>query len=336
LWHESKHNFDCYEELVNKIKFTAREWKLQKDRIALLKNISWIFHLDITIIGFCHRRVLCTCKHHFSKMCVQPYYIFQNPLLKILKQQNAQMSIIIHNDNFYLNSGDCLKPFLLNKLPNDPSTVTFNNFAISSTVIVDIILKNKVLPLCIPFNVHIYSTYTYTNVTSVKHITKHLIGQYLNNDSSDHLHLFITPHLSNLNLYVNVLMNIKNPLIYDKKTLIGSSIFHFTEMNKIYTRKKKQEEHQNKTVLNQEHCICDHSSTTAVFLSKPTKMFKPLGKLNFLLLYIIKYNKNTFCSVNRFQCSKYLQENLGKLGNKLVCLSVFVCFCLSVCHTETD
>ncbi len=273
IWHNTKHSFTQYDELVEQIKFTSRQEnnKVNNNRERqLLINITWIFHLDITIIGFRKsRQLLCSCQDHLN-LKQYPFYIFQNPILS-LTENCDKLIILSTNDNFYIYYSDNIQPLLINKPSKEH--ITFKNVLITHNHILDILQKSN---LQLPFNVNIYSTYYYVKFTAVNQISGCLIGQFINENNKNTLNIFVTPHLQRKHFHLNTVMNIKLKRIFDPKFIC--SIKHVPEINKLYQRKLEKCEIDNKELLNQEHCICDHPSTTGIFLHPKHKMFRPLGE----------------------------------------------------------
>lgn len=239
----------------------------------MLTNITWIFQIDVTIIGFKKnlKKPLCTCQQHSQCQISYPYYKFQNPVVKLLKSY-SKLNIIFYQNNYFYYDQEDLRPMLINKLSNE--VITFENITISNNHILDILHKAE---LNLPFCVNIYSAYYYVRQNSTNQISNCLIGQYVATNNSKVLQLFITPHLQKNTFHLNTVMNIVSNSLYDQKIMCSTK--HITEKIKIFQRKKEQSEIDNKNILNQDQCICEHPSTTGLFLKSQQSMFKPLGNL---------------------------------------------------------
>ncbi len=184
-----------------------------------------------------------------------------------------KLTLICYQNNYFYYDQEDFKPMLINKLSNE--VITFENVTISNNHIIDILHKAEI---SLPFCVNIYSAYYYVKQTSINQISNCLIGQYVATDNSKVLQLFITPHLQKNNFHINTVMNIVSDSLYDQKIMCSTK--HITEKIKVFQRKKEQSEIDNKNILNQDQCICEHPSTTGLFLKSQQSMFKPLGNSN--------------------------------------------------------
>lgn len=241
-----------------------------KDKL-LLKHISWSLNINITIVGFKRSRDFQKCKLH--SVCYLPYFIFQNTMVKILRSSKYISVIlcyfkrkyyILHNH--YLN---VIHPYLINTNCQD-NCLLFQDKTVTSQHIMDILNhKNPNLP----FNVQLYSTYSFVFDHFVKQIQNHNIGQYLSaQNTKTTLHLFITPELTSNNFKFSILTSLSHDFsMNNEKNLF--SFNHIQEGKKLFQNNIEIEDG-----LNQEYCICDHNSTRRIFLP-PAHSFKSLGKI---------------------------------------------------------
>jgi len=271
-WCNVKHQFQTYDELVECIKLTPREWNKNIHQEELLRNISWMLNYDINIIGFKRTAFLneTDCCETHGSMCRYSYYIFKNPILSYKKKDSniANVSIVIYAKQMYLFIHSKLKPLLINKFPEVID-------CISNEKIVSII-QNKEIEHSV--NVNIYSSYHYIRSNYVKSIGKLLIGQYYNKNNTNTLHLFFSPHPVCPGFYLNLLHNMSNISLKG----LGAQK-NITEGTKIFQQKKLQSELEGKSIDNQEHCVCDHPSTSQLMLLPAYKSFKPLGNKIYII-----------------------------------------------------
>ena len=219
------------------------------------------------MIGFKKSKLFFKCNHDTNNNCHFPFYIFQNTLVKLLRRSHSFSSINVFSfkNKYYLYNEGNIYPFLINIYPLQ--SVVFEQKVITKYEVLNI-LHNE--PVNIPFNVKLYTSYSYLRQTSTKQIQFNIIGEYSCNNKNT-LHLFLTPHLNNVDFNLNIIENISKDLKFKQQNIFSNT--NLTEGNKIYQAKIKT----NNETLNQESCICDHSDTNRIFLPK-TSSFKPLGK----------------------------------------------------------
>jgi hypothetical protein len=269
-----------YQDLIEKIKLTPRQWDSHQTLNELLKYLSFILSISINLIGL--KRTQTQHKDNFqcghSRPCFLPYYKFQNAHIRFCQNYRTenffQINILQHKSNFFSISSASCNPLLINELPN------FNFYHKSEPVTlqdINNILNQK--PIEKSFSIALYSTSSYVRSCHSKIISKHLVG-HLQNNSDDTLHLFLTPHLhsSTFDIYKldlsttnNIAFNIKN--IYSNTHKTEGKFSH------------KSNSRPNKDLLNQEHCVCEHQDTKR-FHAPNNKSFKPLGNL-----FMFNYNQ---------------------------------------------
>jgi len=105
-----------------------------------------------------------------------------------------------------------------------------------------------------PFTINIYTSYSFLKNANLQHIQNNFIGQYLNNDSKDILHILVTPDLNSNCIMINQLQLEKKPLPFNKHNLFAN--VHITEGDNVFKHTSSKE-----TTLNQNFCICDHIET---------------------------------------------------------------------------
>jgi len=277
------------------IKFSPLIWNAKLDIKQTLSYITWILHLNVNIIGFKRTRNFFKCDHdHLS--CHFPYYIFQNTLVKLLGISNdfPTFNIIFFKNKYYLLS-HCtnMRPFLLNTHPI--TNFIFNNESYCKNDILKIITNKQVDLL---FNVKIFTSYFYVRQTHTNLILSNQIGDHVVNKNKPTLFLFLSPKLTS-DFDIHILEY--SDSITRHKLDIYSGI-HVKEGSWLYHKRTKNKE----ILLNQEHCICDHSDTHNLII--PTKKnYKTLGKnivkvcFNYYIqcLTLFNYISNIFSSLIR-------------------------------------
>lgn len=104
------------------------------------------------------------------------------------------------------------------------------------------------------FSIALYSTDSYVKKNHTKLIQKFNIG-FLDNESSDVLHLFLSPHIDQSTFDVYKLDPFPSNINFNPKNVLSNT--HLTEGEYI----RKSSSRPNKTILNQDHCICEHPDT---------------------------------------------------------------------------
>jgi hypothetical protein len=259
-----------YQELIEKVKLTPRVWNSTVKLNDFLKYSSNILGLSINLIGFKETKNrhndTFQCEH--KKTCYLPYYKFQNPYIRFCSTKDVfQINILEFQSTYYsISSASCI-PVLINQLSNfnfhyksEPVTLHEINAILKKTSI-----ENK------SFSIALYSTSSFVKSSHTKVINNATIG-YLQNESQDILHLFLTPHLHDPGFDVFVLDLPSNNFTFNQKNVYCSP--HKTE-GKYHFKKHSQ---PNKEIFNQEYCICEHPDTER-YHAPNNKTFKPLGKL---------------------------------------------------------
>ena len=81
--------FKNYQEMVEMIKLTTRQWNKEIVNQKIFKQVSTIFNVNINLIGFQNSKSLKEkplCEH--EKICYIPIYKFQNPAVKLVFTKN--------------------------------------------------------------------------------------------------------------------------------------------------------------------------------------------------------------------------------------------------------
>lgn len=249
--------YTSYEQMLGQLKLTERQSN-NSSVTKSLQHITWTLNININIIGFKHTKYVCQCQQHSSN-CYYQYYIFQNPLVKLLTS-TLSITIMQWKHKFYIYNADQLHPYLINK-QND------YNIPFSASSIWDI-LHN--IPIALAYNVILYSSYSYIRKSSVRLLQNSIIAQYkCNNDSNTQtIHIFVSPALTKDKIRLNML---DCPSIPSSRSMGPVSHVH----ESMYLKKRQRQ--QIDKIQNQEFCICQHPKTARMFI--PTKKhFKPLGK----------------------------------------------------------
>lgn len=266
LWiHHRQHDcsFNTYQDLVERVKLTPRKWNSRTNINDTLKQLTWILGTSINLIAFKRKRINYECPH--TRHCYFPIYQFHNPYIKLNKQSDFfQMNILEFKSQYYSIPSDSCHPILINKKSDF-------NFDILSKNDIHQILQGKHLQK--PFMVALYSTPSFVRTQYTNIINQNIIG-ILQNNSTQVLHLFITPHLNSTDFDVCHLETL-NLLDYNS----------FNKINHLSCRRPtegdtqfKNSDETNKNILNQDYCVCEHPDTERYFA--PTNhCFKSLGKL---------------------------------------------------------
>lgn len=260
---KSSSSLKKFEELLEIIKLTPRVWNSKTNFKQTLRYITSILNININIIGLKVTRFsFWKCDHTY---CHLPFYIFQNTLVKIIRESSCflPVHVVYFQGKYYVLLED-IRPFLINNHHQNP--VIFENIQITNTDIIKI-LKNDYCT--IPFNINLYTSYSYIRDNAIKTLQSNIVAKYVKNDSTKILHLFIAPYLED-----NFDLHVLTKIFDDTKGFENYNLFadiNFTEGNTHYDKKSKKE-----NILNQEYCICDHPDTERIFLSKKSSS-KHLG-----------------------------------------------------------
>ena len=230
--------------------------------LYVLKYLSWTLNVNINLFTICEKKNTL----HKNKYILQ--YIFQNTLLKILRQPlNFNSLNIIHfENNYYILNTPNIFPTLID-LPTSTS-ITFNNVNITLYHILDILNKN--CSRTFPFNIKIFSSYCFLRHNS-KQLGTNMIGQYTNpnnpTSSQEILYIFVTPHLERHSFYIHQLINVNTPNFHPSNPFT-LPLHH----EGLFTKLKKN---NLPKLTNQKVCICQHENTQEMHLPK---RFNNLGK----------------------------------------------------------
>lgn len=263
------HQLQEYQDLIEKVKLTPRIWNPTVELNVFLKYLSWVLGISINLISFkrtqaWYKEFQCT----HTKPCFLPFYKFQNPYIRFCQdwnKKNLQINILEFKSKYFIISSKSCKPVLINQLPN------FNFYHKSEPITlhdINCILRQK--PIEKLFSIALYSTSSYVKSSHSKVITKHIIG-HLKNNSKEILHLFLTPHLHGQSFDVYILDLSTNNIQFNSKNIYSNT--HITEGKSNF----KFHSRNNKELLNQNHCICEHPDTER-YHAPNNKTFKPLGE----------------------------------------------------------
>ena len=263
VWNQNSPNYKeaTYQQYIDKIKLTPRVWNSKTNLTRVLQHISWTLNLNINVIGLKRSRDHIKCNKH--GVCFLSFYIFQNPLVKLLRSTNSNnnFNVLLLNKKYYLIPITTITPSLTNAPVSE--NIIVNNFQIIKDHILEILKSNP--NLTFPININIYSSYKYINSKFTKSITQHPIGQYKCR-ANNTLHIFISPHLID-SFDMHIISNVKDIVLSQTNSLFTNPI----KEGKCYNVKNTQPK-----VLNQEHCICEHSETRRVMIPS-SNSFKPLA-----------------------------------------------------------
>jgi len=261
--------FPQYTDLIESVKITPRETNTKFALKEMLLHLTSVLNININIIGFKRSSNYSSCN---KKKCHFPYYIFQNTLVKLLRQPSSfpTINIVYFATKYHVLTDQQLSfmPYLLDKqLKHSPlNNLIIENENIMKRNLLDIISDSLVH---YSFNVIVYSTYTYVKEKHNKILNNNIIGIHFNENCLKTLHIFIAPGLNFHTFNFYTLDQHTTPLSYlNSKNKFSNK--HFKEEYNIYKEKCDTEK-----ILNQEHCICDHPNTQQIFL--PDKCSYNLG-----------------------------------------------------------
>lgn len=255
-----------YNEFVEKFKHTSRSSQIKP--VALLTHISWMFNININIIGFKRSNNFNFSCNHTTK-CYISYYIFQNTIVKCQPKCVQIPSLVLYKQKlFVLNSTIQLQPALMTLTPPSPFLKTQQNtFELSPMDIKRILNKQNVN---IPYSIYLYTSYYHITKRNAHHrIPKCLVDIHINKLSTTTLHIFLIPSIDGQTFKLIELQNIK---------LSVNSYNKFVLPSKTETDTQFRHASPKCDTLNQDHCICAHPETQRIFLP-PSKSFKHLGTL---------------------------------------------------------
>lgn len=256
-----------FDRLVKKIKFTPRDVNRNAGMLQCVKYLSWYLNVNINIIGLKKtRNSRIECGHTQSYKCVFPFYIFQNTLVKIMGTNRVFPNIYIlfhRNRYFYINRIEGINPVLLKSFSNSP--IWFQNRLITNENVMQI-LKNE--PCSLPFNVKIYTSYSFVRGNCLKESNSTTIGDFFVGEEKGTIFLFLAPAFdTTFNIYR--LMDLDRNL--QKTTINFLTNIYTPEGTPVFKCKSKKNE-----ILNQEYCICEHPETQRIYLPQNSDL-KPLG-----------------------------------------------------------
>lgn len=221
-----------------------------------MQHITWILNVNINVIEFRSTKLYYKCSRHTSP-CYLPFFVFQNTLVKLLRAPHLMptLNIFYFKKRYFISSQMIRTAYLID---TQISQSPFQK--ISKQNIIDILEANSSIK--ISFNVILYSTYAFTRHKNINVLNKNIVGNYFLSENTELVQLFISPHLMDSDFDVYLLKSFKTP-----QCLINNfgkfALSHLVEQDKSIIKKLPKEK-----VLNQTHCICDHSETQRIFLPK--------------------------------------------------------------------
>jgi len=285
---QTRHQLQEYQNLIEKIKLTPRTWNTTVNLNTHLLYLSTRLGISINLIKFkqtlnYNKNLNCT---HKNEKCFIPYYKYQNPNIRLCQnhcENFFQINILEFKSKYYTISSVSCKPILIQPNNINPENINPNikihisnlKFEYKSETVtmhdINAILKNQKIIEKKSFSIALYSTSSYVKSCHTKIITDSNIG-YLENESDDILHLFLTPHLHGPTFDVHILDNFPstNRIVFNQKNNLSNT--HITEGKYIF----KTNSNPNKELLNQNFCICEHPDTERYYAPN-NKSFKPLG-----------------------------------------------------------
>ena len=248
LWKQNRDLFNTYQEFIECLQITPRtKQSVQNNITHVLKYITWTLNVNISLVTINRLKNSCH-KHNYVLR-----YKFQNSLVKLLRKPHKYnpITVILFEKKYYILKDECnIFPVLMNVNPQ--SVILYNDKQVLSSHILDIVEDRNTNTF--PFTINIYTSYSFLKNANLQHIQNNFIGQYLNNDSKDILHILVTPDLNSNCIMINQLQLEKKPLPFNKHNLFAN--VHITEGDNVFKHTSSKE-----TTLNQNFCICDHIET---------------------------------------------------------------------------
>ena len=247
-------------------------WNPKFNLNQILKHITYSLNIDITLMGVRRLRdnkEKFTCSHKNSACIFFPVVLFHNPLIKLLFSSTATLSpitLLKYKNSFYLLPTDELTPVLIN-VPLT-SNIQHQNQLITLDHCIDM-MRNTLVNFSPSFSIVVYTSYTFVNEQYTHKLHNGIIGYYkAPTDDPAILHLFITGFRSTANMCI--LNNTHLSTTFNLKNMYSNA--RITEGLKI----EPSSERINQTLLNQDHCICQHPDTQRYF-TPGRQAFKNLG-----------------------------------------------------------
>jgi hypothetical protein len=261
--------------MIEKIKLTPRIWNTNKKFTTHLRYISSILNIPINIIEFkrtAPRNYNTNFQCGHTKNCYFPVFKFQNPNIRfrLLCETNEihQINILEFKSEYYFIASTSCAPLLINQQHSN-FEFHYNSESVTLEEIKSILKNEPIAPKS--FSIALYSTESYVKKNHTKIIQRFNI-RFLESESSDMLHLFLTPHIDQPTFDIYKLEPFPSNINFNLKNILSNT--HLTEGEYI----QKSSSRPNKTLLNQDYCICEHPDTGRYFTpSNITKSFKPLG-----------------------------------------------------------
>jgi hypothetical protein len=230
---------------VETVKKTPRPWNSTTSLKAMLKQMPWLLNTDITLLSFKQAGEKYHCPHGADYFFLG--YLFQNPLLKILRKQTDWTPVIIiqYKQKYYVPVTKQLAPSLINIAPVHSGILVENTFIYHHDILK--LLHNEKVEF--PFCVVVYSAYSYVRKSFSKEIQKTILGMYCSSTSDQVVHLFLVPKLHSPTFDLFLLEDLSLPPCFHKTSLLDYQ--HLTEGKPVF----KGAGNKVPTVLNQEHCF---------------------------------------------------------------------------------
>jgi len=282
-----RHKYTSYSNFTETIFRTPRTVRTNPSIQKFLKHLTWMHQLNINVVSFQKNKRFFTCKEHQQK-CWVFVYKFQNTMIKIFNPINATSNtFFFFNQTWYRlkKFNFTFDPFLI--IHPGFKEITFKNVVIDWKLLKNIILQtnSKILP----FSVKIYTSYSYSAIQSSKQISDNLIGHYHSDLGHETLFLLLWSSVDAQRFFfrpINI-QNLKHHSSFNRK-----NIYNNTHLYEGINIKIKDPTPPDKTLLNQEYCICQHPETERLHSTHKNTNIKPLS--------------------TRAEQKYFLYENLGK------------------------
>ncbi len=132
----------------------------------MLKQMLWLLNIDITLLSFKQAGETYHCPHGADYFFLA--FLFQNPLLKLLRKQTDWTPVIIiqYNQKYFVPVTKQLAPSLINIAPVNSGILVENTFIHHHDILK--LLQNEKVDF--PFSIVVYSAYSYVRKTFSKEI----------------------------------------------------------------------------------------------------------------------------------------------------------------------
>jgi hypothetical protein len=191
------------------------------------------------------------------------------------------INLLFYNKKYYiLKNSNLLQPSLINY----PiiKYIKIDNDYITQKVIQNVLKNNHVN---YSYNIFLYTSYNFLSKKTINQLQNNLIGKYFSAKNNNSINIFLTPSINNNNFYMSFLKDVTLP---NNKFNLKPNFHSVKSMNQFKKIENQQKNNTIETSLNQEFCICDHTTTQRIFLP-PNNSFKNLSSTNSQKFFLIEH-----------------------------------------------